>query len=40
VADAPSGQIIVRDSKDKAGSFLYFTSQAWQSFVDAIKDAK
>ncbi|WP_236719299.1 DUF397 domain-containing protein [Wenjunlia vitaminophila] len=37
VADGLTGVIPVRDSKDPAGPALLFTSDAWSSFVEAVK---
>ncbi|NUR74606.1 MAG: DUF397 domain-containing protein [Hamadaea sp.] len=34
---ARRGQVEVRDSKDREGESLVFTSTAWDSFVDGVK---
>ncbi|MFB7473564.1 DUF397 domain-containing protein [Kitasatospora sp. NPDC056184] len=37
VADGHPGHMPVRDSKDPAGPTLLFPTDAWQSFVTAIR---
>ncbi len=37
VAALPDGGRAVRDSKDKAGPILTFTSAAWREFLQAVK---
>jgi Domain of unknown function (DUF397) len=39
LAKLPSGEIAVRDSKDKAGSVLRFSAVDWHAFVSRIKDS-
>ncbi|MFJ2957109.1 DUF397 domain-containing protein [Streptomyces sp. NPDC087270] len=39
VADlAPTGQVAVRDSKDKAGPALLFPTESFTAFVAAVRD--
>lgn len=39
VADlAPTGQVAVRDSKDKAGPALLFPTESFAAFVAAVRD--
>jgi Domain of unknown function (DUF397) len=40
VAHLPSGQVAVRDSKDKAGPVLCFSHDQWQGLLDAIKESR
>lgn len=35
VADNLPGRVLVRDSKDRAGSTLSFTPEGWRAFVAA-----
>ncbi|MER5645813.1 DUF397 domain-containing protein [Streptosporangium sp. NPDC002524] len=37
VAMLPQGNIGVRDSKDKSGPALIFTSNQWETFVSDVK---
>ena len=37
VALMPSGEIRVRDSKDKGGPVLGYTDREWRVFVSAVK---
>jgi len=36
-ARLPNGAVVVRDSKDKSGPVLRFTSAAWREFLQAVK---
>jgi Domain of unknown function (DUF397) len=40
VAHLPSGQVAVRDSKDKAGPVVCFSHDQWQGLLDAIKESR
>ncbi|WP_328468039.1 DUF397 domain-containing protein [Streptomyces sp. NBC_00448] len=41
VADlAPTGQVAVRDSKDKAGPALLFPAESFAAFVDAVRGGR
>lgn len=37
VADNLPGAVAVRDSKDRSGPALAFTTRDWRSFVDSLK---
>ncbi len=39
VARLPDGAA-VRDSKDRSGSVLRFSAEAWQAFLSAVKDGR
>jgi hypothetical protein len=34
------GQVAVRDSKDRSGSVLLFTSVEWKAFIGAVRDGQ
>jgi hypothetical protein len=40
VADNLPGAVAVRDSKDRGGPALAFTSETWNAFVAAVKDGE
>ena len=35
---AASGHVLVRDTKDRAGSVLPFSAQAWRKFIKQTKN--
>jgi hypothetical protein len=37
VTDSQAGQVLVRDTKDRTGSMLRFTADAWQAFAKQLK---
>ncbi|GAB1642666.1 DUF397 domain-containing protein [Krasilnikovia sp. MM14-A1259] len=40
VADNLPGMVAVRDTKDRDGSALVFTSGEWAAFIGAVKDGE
>jgi hypothetical protein len=40
VADLPSGQIGVRNSRDSTGPVLSFTSGEWQAFLGGVRNGE
>lgn len=36
---AASGRILVRDTQDRAGAVLSFTSRAWRAFAARVKSS-
>ena len=40
VAGAESGEILVRDSKDREGPVLRFTPDEWVAFIDGVKNGE
>jgi hypothetical protein len=37
VAHVPTGEIAMRDSKDREGPVIYFSAPAWRYFVAGVK---
>lgn len=37
VANLPSGQRLVRDSKNPDGAILTFTASEWRAFIEGVK---
>jgi hypothetical protein len=40
VATLPSGQVLVRDSKNPAGMPLVFTPEEWRDFLAGVRDGE
>jgi hypothetical protein len=38
-AGSATGRVLVRDTKDRAGAVLTFTSGAWRTFAASIKNS-